>query len=102
MEGEYSLEECTVDAEYVPTIKNRLTGATTPISTYAKKCVPTGDTYIYARPIKKRIKVFTAWDEEKYMLGVPGDYLAVRCDDMHDLYIVEKNIFGKTYQVKED
>lgn len=99
--GEYNLEECTVDADYIPTIKNRRTGGTTPISAYAKKCVPTGDTYIYARPIDKRIKVFTAWDEEKYMLGVPGDYLAVRCDDMHDIYIVEKSIFGKTYEVRE-
>jgi len=36
------------------------------------------------------------------MLGVPGDYLAVRCDDNKDVYIVEKNIFGKTYQVKEE
>lgn len=102
VEGEYCLEECTVDAEYVPTIKNRLTGATTPISKYARKCVPTGDTFIYAKPIDKRMKVFTAWDEEKYMLGVPGDYLAVRCDDMHDLYIVEKNIFAKTYELREE
>jgi len=99
--GEYLLEECTIDAEYVPTIKNRITGATTPISTYARKCVPTGDTFIYAKPLKKRMKVFTAWDEEKYMLGVPGDYLAVRCDDLHDIYIVEKNIFAKTYEVRE-
>lgn len=102
LEGEYSLEECTVDAEYVPTIKNRLSGETTPISAYAKRCVPTGDTFIYARPISKRIKVFTAWDEEKYMLGTPGDYLAVRCDDLHDLYIVEENIFGKTYELRAE
>lgn len=100
--GEYSLEECTIDAEYVPTIKNRLTGQTTPISKYARKCIPTGDTFIYAKQIDKRIKIFTAWDEEKYMLGVPGDYLAVRCDDNKDVYIVEKNIFAKTYEVKEE
>lgn len=100
--GEYSLEECTVDAEYVPTIKNRLTGATTPISAYAKKCVPTGDTFIYAKPVEKRMKVFTAWDEEKYMLGVPGDYLAIRCDDLHDMYIVEAKIFSKTYEKREE
>lgn len=96
--GEYSLQECTLDAEYVPTIKNRITGETTSIARYAGKCIPTGETFIYARPLEKRMKIFTAWDEEKYMLGVPGDYLAVRCDDMHDIYIVEKNIFNKTYE----
>lgn len=99
---EYSLQECTIDAEYVPTIINRLTGATTPISKYARKCMPTGESHIHARPLMKRTKVFTAWDEEKYMLGVPGDYLAVRCEDRHDIYIVEKNIFGKTYEVREE
>lgn len=96
--GEYSLEECTLDAEYVPTIKNRNTGETTLISEYAQPCIPTGDVFIYAKSIEKRIKIFTMWDEEKYMLGVPGDYMAVRCDDLHDIYIVEKDIFNKTYE----
>lgn len=101
-EGEYSLEECTVEAEYTPTIKNRVTGETTPICKFAHKCIPAGDTFIYAKPLEKRMKVFAAGDEEKYMLGVPGDYLAVRCDDLHDIFIVEKNIFGKIYERKEN
>ena len=96
--GEYSLEECTIDAEYIPTIKNRATGVTTPISQFARKCIPTVDTFIYAKEIDKRIKIFTEENEEKYMLGVPGDYLAVRCDDTTDVYIVEKDIFDKTYK----
>lgn len=100
LEEPYSLEECTLDAEYVPTIRNRLTGATTPISEYAKKCIPTGEIFIYAKPLTNRMKIFAEWDEEKYMLGVPGDYLAVRCDDLHDIYIVEKNIFDKTYELR--
>ena len=45
----------------------------------------------------ERVKVFTSWDEEKYMLGREGDYLAVRCNDMHDIFVVEKDIFHKTY-----
>ena len=31
------------------------------------------------------------------MLGKEGDYLAVRCDDRHDIYVVERDIFFKTY-----
>lgn len=99
--GEYSMQECTLEAEYEPTIKNRITGETTSIAKYAGKCIPTGETFIYAKPLEKRMKIFTAWDEEKYMLGVPGDYLAVRCDDRHDIYIVEKSIFGKTYEKRQ-
>ena len=32
------------------------------------------------------------------MLGKAGDYLAVRMDDLHDIYIIEKSIFHKTYE----
>ena len=32
------------------------------------------------------------------MLGKPGDYLAVRCDDLHDIYVIEQKIFGLTYE----
>lgn len=97
--GKYCMDaaDCTNRTEYIPTIKNRINGTILMISDYAGKCVSTGETFIYARELEKRMKVFTAWDEEKYMLGKPGDYLAVRCDDMHDIYIVEREIFHKTY-----
>lgn len=45
----------------------------------------------------KGVKVFTEWDKQKYMLGRPGDYLAVRCNDLHDIYVVEKDIFARSY-----
>ena len=64
---------------------------------YAGACVTTQRTRIYARELDRGVKVFTAWDKEKYMLGKPGDYLAVRCDDLHDIYVVERDIFGKSY-----
>ena len=44
------------------------------------------------------VKVFTVRDREKYVLGKPGDFLAVRCDNKHDIYIVERDIFYKTYE----
>ena len=31
------------------------------------------------------------------MVGVPGDYLAVRTDDLSDFYIIKKKIFEATY-----
>lgn len=46
----------------------------------------------------KNTKVFTNWDPGKYMSGKEGDYIAVRKDDYHDVYIIEKSIFNKTYQ----
>lgn len=98
IDGEYNMQECILDAEYIPTIKNRISGLKMPLVQYAKKCIPTGKTFIYAKPLEVRMKIFTRWDEEKYMLGEPGDYFAVRCDDLHDVYIVEEKIFYNTYQ----
>ena len=83
--------------EYVPTIKNRVDGSTMTLTDYAGVCIPTGEVKIYAKELDKGVKVFTAWDKEKYMQGKPGDYLAVRCDDLHDVYVVERDIFGKSY-----
>ena len=59
--------------------------------------MPTQKVRIYARELTRRVKVFTAWDKEGYMLGKQGDYLAVRCDDLHDIYVVEKDVFERNY-----
>lgn len=96
-DAEYSYSTMTA-TEYVPNIRVKSTGVTLKLIDYAKVCVPSGSVKIFAKPIDKGVKVFTAWDKEKYMLGKPGDYLAVRTDDYHDVYIVEQEIFGKTYE----
>lgn len=83
---------------YEPTIHNRATGEVLKLTDYAKICIASGGTHIHAKELTGRVKVFTAWDEEKYMLGREGDYLAVRCDDKHDIYVVERDIFFKTYE----
>lgn len=92
-----SRSEYIHDLEYIPVVKNRMDGQDFLLTDYARGCVPTGEIYIYARPLEKGVKVFTAWDKHKYMLGRPGDYLAVRCSDLHDVYVVEKEIFAGSY-----
>ena len=96
LDGEYCYY-CYTDKEYIPTIKVRSTGETLYLVNYAKICVPSGTVQIYAKQLNKNVKVFTAWDKERYMLGKAGDYLAVRNDDLHDVYVVEEKIFGRTY-----
>lgn len=89
---------CQRELMYEPTLHNRSTGDVMKLMDRAKICIASGGTHIYARELTNRVKVFTAWDEGKYMLGKPGDYLAVRCDNLHDIYVVERDIFDKTYQ----
>lgn len=85
------------DLEYVPTIKDRMDGSTLTLTDFAGVCVPTEKVRIYARELDRGVKVFTARNKDKYMLGEPGDYLAVRCDDIHDVYVVGRDIFDKSY-----
>lgn len=83
---------------YLPTIHNRLDGSVIELSEYAKICIADGGTRIYAKPSDKRLKIFTRWNEDCYYAGKIGDYIVVRCDDMKDIYIVEKDIFAETYE----
>lgn len=92
----YCFETDVLDAQYIPTIRNCLTGENTTITSYAKCCVATGQARIYAKPVKGDVKVFTQWG--KYYRGKKGDYLAVRCDDLHDVYLINQRIFDKTYK----
>ncbi len=94
----YTEDERISKPEYLPTVHNRLDGSVTELTKYAYVCQGAGGAHIYAKQSDKILKIFTEWDKEKYMAGKIGDYLAVRADDLHDLYVVEREIFGLTYE----
>lgn len=98
---ESSHEPYIFKGEYEPNIKNIAEAENISLIPYAKACRSTGGGFIYAKELTHRVKVFTAWDEEKYMVGKRGDYLAVRKDDSHDIYVIERNIFAETYELSE-
>ena len=93
-------EEYVFPGEYAPKVTNNLTGERIKLLPYAKACVATGGAGIYAKELDHRVKVFTTWDPDKYYLGVPGDYLAVRVDDNSDIYVIARDIFYKTYDIE--
>ncbi len=84
--------------EYEPTIRDTLTGEVFSLMAEAGSCIAEKDVRIYAKKLEKTLKIFTAWDEDRYMLGKKGDYLAVRQDDRKDIYIIERSIFKKSYE----
>ena len=87
--------------EYAPVVKDVIEGRHISLIPYARACVATGESFLYVKPLDHRVKVFTEWDNEKYMLGKEGDFLAVRKDDLHDIYIIEQSIFERTYERAE-
>lgn len=85
-------------AEYNPTIRNNSTGKTVSLMQYARVCIPTGQTMVRAKQLDHNVKLFTEWDESKYMKGHVGDYLIARSDDPHDIVILDRNIFQVCYE----
>ena len=84
--------------EYEPSVTDVFTGEKKSVMAYAKGIISTGKSRIYAKPLDHYIKLFTSWDEEKYYAGEPGDYIAVRDDDPHDIYIINSRFFDRLYK----
>ena len=84
--------------EYEPCVINTATMDKKMITSAAHVAVSTAQTKIHARPLTKYVKLFTAWDDEKYYTGTPGDYIAVRGDDVHDIYIIKGSLFDRLYK----
>jgi phosphoglycolate phosphatase len=92
-------EKPEYEMEYFPTIIDiNEPRKVIPLLTYAKPCLSLGTAYIHAVPIQRSTKVFTMWNQDGYMSGSPGDYLAVRADDHNDVYIIQKDIFQQSYE----
>jgi len=83
--------------EYEPSIRSSQSRSPIRLMQYAKTCVPTGETFIHAMPLERKAKIFTVWDPDNYMRGQPGDYLAVHHDNQNDVYVIEKDIFLRSY-----
>lgn len=85
-------------AEYVPTIRDSENERVVCPLDFAKVCIPCERSFVKAKRLKHTVKIFTQWDESKYLRGKPGDYLVVKSNDIHDIVAVEQSIFEKTYQ----
>ena len=88
--------------EYAPGIKDVLTGERKSVLDRARSVISMGGVRIWAKPLTEHVKLFTAWDEEKYYSGKPGDYIAVREDDPHDIYIISGSLFDQLYRGEEE
>ena len=83
---------------FIPEIKILPDGEYISIDEMARICYPKNASNIYAQRLDRRAKVFPVYDRKNYFLGYAGDYMAVRCDDMSDVYIIKKQIFLQTYE----
>ena len=100
LETSYNLidEPYRENAEYTPSIINRLSGDRKEILPFAKVCIPSAQKTVRAKKLVKDTKVFTSWDTEKYYFGTVNDYLVANDDSYDDCYIVRSDVFLETYE----
>lgn len=91
-------EKYEIETDYLPTIRRQKDGETINITGYAGSCRAKGITRILAKELKAPMKIFPVWTDESYLLGHTGDFVVCKKDDPQDIYIVERNVFFKSYE----
>lgn len=86
--------------DFIPAVELLSEHSYVTIDELAHLCYPKQGAGILACPLEKRTKVFGKMRTD-YFVGKPGDYLAVRQDDHTDIYIIQKEIFERTYESAE-
>lgn len=106
-ESTYEISDETLDAyemmlDYLPEVMKCENGEFVCLEDLAYLCYPKSDKTIYAKELDCRVKVFNPYNNGEYFLGRAGDYLAIREDDLEDIYIIQQEIFYDTYVKKEN
>ena len=65
---------------------------------YLHGCRASGNSEILAVKLHNFTKLYSLWDQEHYMYGTIGDYMAHPAHDENDLYIIRGDIFTLTYE----
>ncbi len=84
--------------DFLPAVERISNGDYISLDDIAKLCYPKPGVGIYAKELECRTKIFLSDDSSEYFLGRPGDYMAVSMDDLTDIYIIQRDIFGQTYE----
>ena len=88
-------EDYCQNIAYIPRVKDGNDGSNHLLTEYVHMCMPRDAFCIYARKLTQGVKVFPTWDEDGYMTGRPGDYLAASEDDLHNIFIeTEQNLLN--------
>ena len=96
-ESDEKLDIFSTFFDFLPAVELTESGEYCPIDELANICYPKPGNGILARALERRTKILRK-DSLDYFIGNPGDYMAIRCDDMTDLYIIQKEVFLRTYE----
>lgn len=98
--SEEKLDVFTQLFDFIPAVERIDDGSYIPIDELAHLCYPRRGACILAQKLEQRTRVFSK-NGSDYFVGEKGDYLAVRRDDLSDVYIIQAEVFRRTYQEKD-
>lgn len=84
--------------EYEPVMRVQNKEQSRSLLPYIKSCIYTGNGDIYAKELKKRTKIFTRAYPDNYTLGRPGDFFVVSKHEPIHMFIIDRELFIKTYE----
>lgn len=87
--------------DFIPAVENVATGEYISLDNLAHICYPKQGAGIYAKKLERRTKIFPEGSSRDYFYGRPGDYMAVRVDDLCDSYIIQGDVFEQTYELAQ-
>jgi len=105
-ENTYTISDMKLDIfsnmfDFIPSVELTSSGEAIIIDDYANLCYPKKGAGIKADKLKCRTKVFRN-NKTDYFIGKAGDYMAIRLDDDTDIYIIQNEVFERTYEEKID
>lgn len=84
--------------DFLPAVETVPEGEYVALDEKANLCYPKSDAGIKACRLEHRTKIFPVGGHGTYHLGDAGDYMAVRLEDYTDIYVIQSDIFEKTYE----
>ncbi len=84
--------------EYAPILKDLDEDKVYRLADYMKLCMPTDEFRIYAMELASHVKWFPKWNPDKYMLGMPGDYLAASAEELENMFVEPGDKFLERYE----
>lgn len=96
---EHITQEYWENKEYIPIIRNWEENQNYQISQVGKIAMPTDEFRIYAFQLDSYVKLFhQKEDEERYLLGKPGDYIVISYEEPTRMFIEPKEKFSKRFR----
>ncbi len=104
-EASYEVSEEKLDIftqlfDFIPAVERVDNHTYLPIDEISNICYPKKGAGILAEQLTGRTRIF-AKNGTDYFVGDEGDYMAVRKDDLQDIYIIQGEVFRRTYVEKE-